>query len=419
MRTLIRPVVVLFIVLSLLVGVVYPFAVTGIARVVFPQQAAGSLVERDGKVVGSLLIGQHFSDPKYFWGRPSATSPGPNNAAGSSGSNLGPSNPALRDAVKERVAALRAADGQHRAGSVDRHRIDGLDPDISLAAAEYQVARIALHFSPRAGARARRRARAPAPGFAFSASRASILNQPGTRRPNIGAETRRVRQCWSMRRLRGWEPTRRLPDRFDQRDLEDPTASSLVALRDAGEGRARQNHGGSACDLAVGRAPRARGKIEEYGDTLFASCTTVGCRRPTSSSSAGRRLRRPELYLGAQSRRSKGPSLYARAEREPHLLRHGSGFVFYALLDAVVDRYFPVIDALETDLEAIEDKIFEPHLGRANIERLYALKRKIGVVKHAVAPLQEAVAKLVSGRVPQVCSNNREYFRDVFDHLTP
>ena len=84
----------------------------------------------------------------------------------------------------------------------------------------------------------------------------------------------------------------------------------------------------------------------------------------------------------------------------------------------MVDRYFPVIDTLETDLESIEDQIFEPHLGRANIERLYALKRKIGVVKHAVAPLQEAVAKLISGRVPQVCSNNREYFRDVFDHLT-
>jgi magnesium transporter len=88
------------------------------------------------------------------------------------------------------------------------------------------------------------------------------------------------------------------------------------------------------------------------------------------------------------------------------------------LLDAIVDRYFPIIDALETDLEAIENQIFEPRLGRTNIERPYALKRKIGIVKHAVAPLQEAVAKLISGRVPQVCSNNREYFRDVFDHLS-
>jgi K+-transporting ATPase ATPase C chain len=146
MRTLIRPVVVVFIVLSLLVGVVYPFAVTGIARVAFPQQAAGSLVERDGKVVGSLLIGQHFSDPKYFWSRPSATTPGPNNAAGSTGSNLGPSNPALRDAVKERVAALRAADpGNTAPVPVDlvTASASGLDPDISLAAAQYQVGRIA------------------------------------------------------------------------------------------------------------------------------------------------------------------------------------------------------------------------------------------------------------------------------------
>jgi len=146
MRTLVRPVIVLFILLSLLVGVVYPYAVTGVARIVFPQQAAGSLVERDGKVVGSLLIGQHFSDPKYFWGRPSATSPGPNNAVASTGSNLGPSNPALRDAIKERVAALRAADpGNTVPVPVDlvTASASGLDPDISLAAAEYQVARVA------------------------------------------------------------------------------------------------------------------------------------------------------------------------------------------------------------------------------------------------------------------------------------
>jgi len=146
MQTLLRPVLVVFVVLSLLVGVVYPLAVTGIARAVFPQQAAGSLVERDGKIVGSLLIGQRFSDPKYFWSRPSATSPGPNNAAGSGGSNLGPSNPALRDAVKDRVAALRAADpGNTVPVPIDlvTASASGLDPDISLAAAEYQVARIA------------------------------------------------------------------------------------------------------------------------------------------------------------------------------------------------------------------------------------------------------------------------------------
>jgi magnesium transporter len=106
-----------------------------------------------------------------------------------------------------------------------------------------------------------------------------------------------------------------------------------------------------------------------------------------------------------------------RAEREPQLLRHGPAFVFYALMDAVVDRYFPIIDTLETDLENVEEQIFEPGASRANIEQLYALKRKIGVVRHAVMPLIDSVHKLFSGRVPAVCEHNREYFRDVFDHL--
>ena len=146
MKAVLRPALVLFALLSLLTGIVYPFAITGIAQVAFAKQAAGSLVERDGKVVGSLLIGQSFSDPKYFWSRPSATAPMPNNASNSGGSNLGPSNPALVDAVKGRVAALRAADP----GNVAPVPIDlvtasasGLDPEISIAAAQYQAARVA------------------------------------------------------------------------------------------------------------------------------------------------------------------------------------------------------------------------------------------------------------------------------------
>ena len=175
-------------------------------------------------------------------------------------------------------------------------------------------------------------------------------------------------------------------------------------------------------DLAVedARHGHQRPKIEEYGDTLFAVLHTVEV-GPTDDLVVGEVdvFIGPNFVLSTRNRTHQGfLGVRERAEREPHLLAHGSAFVFYALLDAVVDRYFPVIDALETDLESIEDQIFEPHLGRANIERLYALKRKIGIVKHAVAPLQEAVAKLISGRVPQVCSNNREYFRDVFDHLT-
>ena len=146
MNATLRPLFVLFILLSLITGVVYPLVVTGVAKAAFPNQAAGSLVERNGKVVGSTLIGQSFSDPKYFWSRPSATSPMSNNAGSSGGSNLGPSNPALVDAVKGRVAALRAADPGNLAPlPVDlvTASASGLDPEISIAAAQYQAARVA------------------------------------------------------------------------------------------------------------------------------------------------------------------------------------------------------------------------------------------------------------------------------------
>ena len=146
MNTLIRPALVLFVLLSLLTGIAYPFAITGIARVAFPSQAAGSLVERDGKIVGSLLIGQSFSDPKNFWGRPSATSPMADNAANSGGSNLGPLNPALVDAVKGRIDALKAADPDNKLpipADLVLASASGLDPHISPAAANYQLERVA------------------------------------------------------------------------------------------------------------------------------------------------------------------------------------------------------------------------------------------------------------------------------------
>jgi K+-transporting ATPase ATPase C chain len=142
----VRPLLVLFTVLSAVTGLAYPLLVTGIAQAVYPQQAAGSLILRDGQVVGSTLIGQNFSDPKYFWGRPSATSPQPYNASNSSGSNLGPLNPALVDAVKGRVETLRAADpGNTAAVPVDlvTTSASGLDPDISVAAAQFQAQRVA------------------------------------------------------------------------------------------------------------------------------------------------------------------------------------------------------------------------------------------------------------------------------------
>ena len=147
MKDMLRPLFVLFAVLTLVTGVVYPLAVTGIAQAVFPSQANGSVVVgRDGKAVGSGLIGQPFSDPKYFWGRPSATTPQPYNGGSSGASNLGPSNPALADAVKSRIEALRAADpGNTAPVPVDlvTASASGLDPHISVAAAKYQVGRVA------------------------------------------------------------------------------------------------------------------------------------------------------------------------------------------------------------------------------------------------------------------------------------
>lgn len=146
MTSILRPALVLFGALTLVVGGLYPAAVTGIGRVAFADEAAGSLVTRGGKVVGSALIGQQFTSPRYFRGRPSATGPMPNNAAASSGSNQGPLNPALRAAVEGRIAALRALDpGNTAPVPVDlvTASASGLDPEISLAAARYQAGRVA------------------------------------------------------------------------------------------------------------------------------------------------------------------------------------------------------------------------------------------------------------------------------------
>lgn len=142
----IKPAIVLLTLMTVLTGILYPFAITGVAQALFPQQANGSMIEVGGKTVGSSLIGQSFDQPEYFWGRPSATSPFPYNAAASSGSNFGPTNPALTDAVQARIDALHAADP----GSTQPIPVDlvtasgsGLDPHISLAAAMYQVPRVA------------------------------------------------------------------------------------------------------------------------------------------------------------------------------------------------------------------------------------------------------------------------------------
>jgi K+-transporting ATPase ATPase C chain len=147
MKDMLRPLFVLFALLTVVTGVVYPLAVTGIAQVAFPWQANGSVIAgKDGKALGSALIGQPFSDPKHFWSRPSGTSPQPYNGGSSGASNMGPSNPALADAVKARIDALRAADpGNTAPVPIDLVTASGsgLDPHISVAAAKYQVARVA------------------------------------------------------------------------------------------------------------------------------------------------------------------------------------------------------------------------------------------------------------------------------------
>ena len=161
-----------------------------------------------------------------------------------------------------------------------------------------------------------------------------------------------------------------------------------------------------------------RPKIEEYGDTLFCVLHTVEL--------AGEELKIGELdvfveqnyILSIRNRTERGfQEVRARCEREPELLRHGSGYVLYALMDAIVDRYFPVLDTIETELERLEEQLFTNKSPRENIEALYYVKQELSLLKHSSGPLLETVGKLYGGRVPQVCQGLGEYFRDVYDHL--
>jgi magnesium transporter len=171
------------------------------------------------------------------------------------------------------------------------------------------------------------------------------------------------------------------------------------------------------------RKGHQRPKIEEYGDSLFAVLHPV---EKVKADDGDQELHAgevdvfvgPNYILSVRHRTQVGfAAVRARAEREPELLNHGAGFVFYALTDNVVDRYFPILDDLETELEEIEERIFTRGSARANIESLYALKGRLKILKHAVDPLMEATGKLYGGRVPHVCAGMGEYFRDVYDHL--
>ncbi len=200
-----------------------------------------------------------------------------------------------------------------------------------------------------------------------------------------------------------------------------PDCFVWVALRDpAPEELEEMQREFGLHELAVedARHGHERPKIEEYGDSLFVVMNLVEMVQGDLHVGevdvfAGKnyilsvRSRSQQTFLGVRD----------RCEREPHLLKQGAGFVLYALMDAVVDRYFPVLDSLESELEIIEERIFSKGSARANIERLYELKRKVTDLKHVVAPLMEAAGKLHGGRAPPVCANSQEYFRDVHDHL--
>jgi magnesium transporter len=193
--------------------------------------------------------------------------------------------------------------------------------------------------------------------------------------------------------------------------LKDPTPEELDEMR-----REFSLH-----ELAVEDAQHGheRPKIEEYGDSLFTVLHTV---EPDGD---GLHVGEVDIFVGknyvlsVRNNTQQGfANVRARSEREPHLLKHGSAYVLYVLMDTVVDRYFPVLDAVEDQLEQVEDRIFdETTPARANIEALYAIKRKLMTLKHAVGPLHEAVGKLYGGRVPAMCTYTQEYFRDIADHL--
>lgn len=201
-----------------------------------------------------------------------------------------------------------------------------------------------------------------------------------------------------------------------------PDCFVWVALKDAEPTELEElqaEFGLHALAVEDARCGHQRPKIEEYGDSLFAVIHSVELVDDEL------RVGEVDIFVGenyvlsTRNRCQQGfLGVRARCEREPEQLRQGSAFVLYALMDAVVDRYFPVVEQLETELETIEDLIFTTGSQRSTIERLYQLKRKVITLKHAVSPLMEAVSKLDGGRVPPICANTKEYFRDIQDHLT-
>ena len=221
-----------------------------------------------------------------------------------------------------------------------------------------------------------------------------------------------------------YQEGRKLAD-IDKREISDylvrPAAFVWVALRDATEEELtemQEEFDLHPLALEDARHGHQRPKIEEYGDMLFVVLQTVEV--------TGEELKTGEVdifvgrnfVLSVRQRSEQGfLGVRARAEREPELLRNGSGYVLYALMDAVVDRYFPVLDTVETELEHLEEQLFTGTDPRRSIEALYYVKQKLTALKHATAPLTEITGKLFGGRVPQVCAGLGEYFRDIYDHV--
>ncbi len=203
------------------------------------------------------------------------------------------------------------------------------------------------------------------------------------------------------------------PDTFVWVAMQDATPEELEEMQ--------QEFGLHELAVEDARHGHQRPKIEEYGNSLFSVLhliETVPDRPGELNVGEVDVFTGSNYVLSVRNRSQKGfLGVRARCEREPELLRNGSGFVLYALMDAVVDRYFPIIDEFETELETIEKEIFTQGSARSNIERLYELKGRVMILKHAVAPLLEGAGKLHGGRVPHICHGVQDYFRDVVDHL--
>ena len=203
--------------------------------------------------------------------------------------------------------------------------------------------------------------------------------------------------------------------------LAKPDCFVWVALKDASTEELeemREEFGLHPLAVEDAQHGHQRPKIEEYGDSIFVVMQLVEPVPGDLNVGEVDVFVGPNYVLSVRNRSQQGfLGVRERCEREPHLLKNGPGYVLYALMDAIVDRYFPIIDMIESELETIEQQIFITGTARRNIQQLYALKRRVMVLKHAVAPLTEAAGKLHGGRVPPMCINSQEYFRDVLDHL--